>query len=308
MTNVVLATAGYDKTIRFWEATSGICSKTLQYADSHINKLEITSDKRVIAAAGLSQIKNFDVVSGNLISQYEGHVGNVTAIGFQKEGRWMYSGGEDGTVKLWDLRSRSYSRSYESRAAVNTVVLHPNQGELISGDQNGNIRVWDLQANACTCELVPEVGTAIRSLSIAVDGSLVVAANNNGICFVWRTMKGSSQNTNFEPLHKLKAHSTYILKCLLSPDGHKLATASADKTVKLWNLDGFQLDIKLEGHTKWVWDCVFSVDAAYLVTASSDCKAKLWDVSARAAIKTYAGHSKAAVCCALNDSALSEQS
>ena len=49
-----------------------------------------------------------------------------------------------------------------------------------TGDQHGNIRVWDLTANACSCELVPEVGTAVRSLSVALDGSLVVAANNQG--------------------------------------------------------------------------------------------------------------------------------
>ena len=34
---VVLATAGYDHTIRFWEATSGICYRTLQYADSQVS-------------------------------------------------------------------------------------------------------------------------------------------------------------------------------------------------------------------------------------------------------------------------------
>jgi WD40 repeat protein len=42
-------------------------------------------------------------------------------------------GGEDGTVRVWDLRSPGCQREYGSRAAVNTVVLHPNQGELISG-------------------------------------------------------------------------------------------------------------------------------------------------------------------------------
>ena len=39
-------------------------------------------------------------------------------------------------------RAGGYQREYESRGAVTTVVLHPNQTELISGDQNGNIRVW----------------------------------------------------------------------------------------------------------------------------------------------------------------------
>jgi G protein beta subunit-like protein len=65
------------------------------------------------------------------------------------------------------------------------------QTELISGDQNGNIRVWDLTANSCSCELVPEVDTAVRSLTVMWDGSLVVAANNNGTCYVWRLLRGT---------------------------------------------------------------------------------------------------------------------
>lgn len=50
----------------------------------------------------------------------------------------LAAGGEDGTVRIWDLRAPggSAQRTYESRAAVNTVVLHPNQGELISGQTN----------------------------------------------------------------------------------------------------------------------------------------------------------------------------
>ena len=41
----------------------------------------------------------------------------------------------------------------------------------------------------------------------------------------------------------------YVLKCLLSPDVRQLATASADKTVKLWNLDGFTLERTLTGES-----------------------------------------------------------
>jgi hypothetical protein len=79
---------------------------------------------------------------------------------------------------------------------------------------------------------------------------------------------------------------------LISPDVQQLATTSSDKTVKLWNLDGFTLDRTLTGHTRWVWDCVFSVDAAYLVTASSDATARLWDLSTGAcsAVQCHAVH------------------
>ena len=99
---VVLATAGYDHTVRFWEATRGICYRTLQYADSQVNKLEITPYKRYLAAAGNPHIRLFEVNSQNLqpVTSYDGHQGNVTAVGFEREGRWMYSGSDDGTVKI----------------------------------------------------------------------------------------------------------------------------------------------------------------------------------------------------------------
>ena len=134
------------------------------------------------------------------------------------------SGSEDGTVKIWDLRASGHQREYQSRGAVNTVVLHPNQGELLSGDQNGNIRVWDLTANACSYELVPEVGTAVRSLTVASDGSLVVAANNKGVCYVWRLQRGMQTTAHFEPLHKLQARrGCSAQRCNPTRAGRKLA-------------------------------------------------------------------------------------
>ncbi|MBA0551282.1 hypothetical protein Gorai_023494, partial [Gossypium raimondii] len=153
--SVILATASYDHTIRFWEAKSGRCYRTIQYPDSQVNRLEITPDKRYLAAAGNPHIRLFDINSSSPqpVMSYDSHTNNVMAVGFQCDGKWMYSGSEDGTVKIWDLRAPGCQREYESRGAVNTVVLHPNQTELISGDQNGNIRVWDLTANSCSCEL-----------------------------------------------------------------------------------------------------------------------------------------------------------
>uniref|UniRef100_A0A453H2S8 Target of rapamycin complex subunit LST8 n=1 Tax=Aegilops tauschii subsp. strangulata TaxID=200361 RepID=A0A453H2S8_AEGTS len=63
--SVILATASYDHTIRFWEAKSGRCYRTIQYPDSQVNRLEITPDKRFLAAAGNSHIRLFDVNSNS---------------------------------------------------------------------------------------------------------------------------------------------------------------------------------------------------------------------------------------------------
>ena len=49
---VVLATAGYDHTIRFWEATSGISYRTLQYADSQVGRAPERPRAALASAAG----------------------------------------------------------------------------------------------------------------------------------------------------------------------------------------------------------------------------------------------------------------
>eukprot|EP01111_Echinosteliopsis_oligospora_P015473 TRINITY_DN6138_c0_g2_i1.p1 TRINITY_DN6138_c0_g2~~TRINITY_DN6138_c0_g2_i1.p1 ORF type:complete len:310 (+),score=84.45 TRINITY_DN6138_c0_g2_i1:86-1015(+) len=301
MPSVILATASYDHTIRLWEAPSGICYRTIQYADSHINKLEITPDKHYLAAAGNPHIRLFEAGTNNAapVISFDGHKGNVNAVGFQRDGKWMFSGSDDGSIKIWDLRAAGCQRVYECSGGVNTVILHPNQAELISGDQHGNIRVWDLTANACSKELVPEGDSGIKSITIANDASLLAASNLKGKVYVWKLQ--DEDTSKLEPLHKIDPHSRYVLKCLFSPDGQYLATAGADHHVKLWNTRKFTLAKTLTGHQRWVWDCVFSVDSNFLVTGSSDQVARLWNVEKGETIRQYTGHHKGISCLALND-------
>ena len=90
----------------------------------------------------------------------------------------MVTSSEDGTVKIWDTRSASVQRNYNHHSPVNDVVIHPNQGELISCDQAGNVRIWDLGENKCTHQLIPEDDVPVRSVTVATDGSMLVAGNN----------------------------------------------------------------------------------------------------------------------------------
>ncbi|PNI91469.1 MLST8 isoform 24 [Pan troglodytes] len=103
---VILATAGYDHTVRFWQAHSGICTRTVQHQDSQVNALEITPDRSMIAAAGYQHIRMYDLNSNNPnpIISYDGVNKNIASVGFHEDGRWMYTGGEDCTARIWDLR------------------------------------------------------------------------------------------------------------------------------------------------------------------------------------------------------------
>ena len=297
MSSVVLATAGYDHTIRFWEPKSGTNYRTLQYAESQVNRLKVTPDKQYLAAAGNPHIKFFDLTSTHTsaVTDYNGHTANVTSIGFQKEGKWMYSGSEDGTVKVWDLRGPGCQREFKDKHLVNALILHPCQVELIAGYQSGQVKVWDLVSSTCTQDFAPEIGVPVRCAAASADGQLVFFGTNSGLVQVYSWPA-------FTKVAEFQAHKTHVLQIVVAPDQRMLATTSSDHTIRLWAMNTWALQKTLAGHTRWVWDCQFSNDSAYLVSASSDMYAKLWDVASAQTVVTYKGHQKAITCITLADS------
>lgn len=300
---VVLATAGYDSAVRLWDASAGVCYKTFSLPEKQVNCLAISPDKGSIVAGGNPLVRLYDTGSkgSDALLAFEGHGSNVTAVGFDRAARFMFSSSEDGSVRIWDPRVGACAvREYESRAAVNSVVLHPNQAELVSGDHAGAVRVWDLTSNKCVNELVPEGDTPVSCVAVAADASLVAAANYNGNCFFWTP--GAGDDGTYVPVKKLRAHRAYVTRCTFSPDVRFFATASSDRTLKLWNTHDASLAASLAGHTRWVWDAAFSADSSYIVTASSDGTAKLWDIEGGEVVRSY-GSAKAVTAVALNDAA-----
>ncbi|OCT52185.1 target of rapamycin complex subunit LST8 [Cladophialophora carrionii] len=230
--------SGYDHTIRFWEALSGICSRTIQHPESQVNRLCITPDKKYLAAAGRHMVRLYDIKSSNPnpVQQFEGHTNNITGVAFHCEGKWMVTSSEDMTVRVWDTRTGMVQRNYQHSHPVNDVVIHPNQGELVSCDRGGNIRIWDLGESKCTHQLVPVEDVSMASVSVASDGSLLAAGNNLGDVYIWR-MYQNHDSTTLLPCRVFKAHKDYLTRLLLSPDIKLLATCSADHTVRIWKID-----------------------------------------------------------------------
>jgi len=308
---IILATAGYDNSIKFWSAHTGACTRTHQHPDSQVNCMEVTPDGNMLIAGGYQRIRMADLTSSNLnfVVNYEGISKNVMAVGCQEDGKWMYSGGEDCSARIWDLKMRNLScqRAFQTNAPVNAACLHPNQQELIVGDQSGVVHRWNLK-NDQSEQWIPDPGhSAIQSIDIDPLGKYMAVVNYKGICYVWSLKTGDNEATQLTPKVEIPAHKSYGLSCKFSPDSSLLATTSADKTANIYRISDFDNnDISPTQHLstpnlKWIWDCAFTADSKYLITGSSDGTARLWNLESGKCQLEYQGHSKAITCIAFRD-------
>lgn len=78
-------------------------------------------------------------------------------------------------------------------------------------------------------------------------------------------------------LQALKAHARKVTSLTFSPNGRWLASASHDKTIRVWDATNGQLQQTLEGHTDGVTSVAFSPDGQQLASASNDNTVRLWD-------------------------------
>ena len=80
-------------------------------------------------------------------------------------------------------------------------------------------------------------------------------------------------------LRTFTGHSGYVLSCAFSIDGRLFVSASADKTLKIWDVQTGQCKCTLSGHSFWVRACCFSPDGANVLSGSADKTLKIWDAA-----------------------------
>uniref|UniRef100_A0AAG5DMP3 Target of rapamycin complex subunit lst8 n=1 Tax=Anopheles atroparvus TaxID=41427 RepID=A0AAG5DMP3_ANOAO len=304
----LLVSGSYDHTIRVWQPYSGVCLRVMQHTDSQVNSLDISPKRNMLAACGYQHIRLYDLHSNYPIVNFEGVPKNVTSVGFQEDGKWMYTGGEDGKVRIWDMSSPNPSckRIFDCQSPVNAVCLLPNQVELLIAHQGGGIYLWDVKSDQHD-HLLPEVECSIQDVAVSPNGAYMAAVNNKGNCFIWTLSSAGgspghgSQLTRSEAKLKIQAHEKYGLRCRFSPDSSMLVTCSGDGTARIYRTDTWALHAELRIERYWMWDAIFNNDSKYLFTVSSDNLPRLWRIDTKTVEREYSGHMKAVTALAFRD-------
>ncbi|PVH69552.1 beta transducin-like protein HET-D2Y [Cadophora sp. DSE1049] len=108
---------------------------------------------------------------------------------------------------------------------------------------------------------------------------------------MWITIKPAMKDKWSACLQTLEGHSSWVRSVAFSHDSAWLASASEDKTVKIWHASTGECLQTLEGHSGSVNSVAFSHDSAWLASASEDKTVKIWHVSSSKCLQTLEGHS-----------------
>ncbi|WP_228036643.1 WD40 domain-containing protein [Dolichospermum flos-aquae] len=131
-----------------------------------------------------------------------------------------------------------------------------------------------------------------RSTNLGVDiFPHVVKANSSAVVESTSQTQVNSNKFIGNLLQTLTGHSSLVYSVAYSPDGQTLASASWDKTIKLWNVNTGKLLQTLTGHSSLVNSVAYSPDGQTLASGSGDKTIKLWNVKTGNLLQTLKGHS-----------------
>uniref|UniRef100_A0A7N6C2H7 Coatomer subunit beta' n=1 Tax=Anabas testudineus TaxID=64144 RepID=A0A7N6C2H7_ANATE len=206
---------------------------------------------------------------------------------------------------------------------VKSVDLHPTEPWMVVSLYSGSVLVWnhDTQIRVKTFELcdLPVRTTWSDDMQIRVfnyntlERVHMFEAHSDYIrCIAVHPTQPYILTSSDDMLIKLwdwdrkwlcsqvfEGHTHYVMQVVINPkDNNQFASASLDRTVKVWQLGSRIPNFTLEGHEKGV-NCVdyySGGDKPYLISGSDDCLVKIWDYQNKTCVQTLEGHAQNVTC------------
>lgn len=237
-----VATASLDGRIEVWEADTGHnLAKIKAHADG-ICALAVSSNVQlregtVMASGGKdSTIKLWDGNSDcagrsargdRQIYTLNGHSHPVTSLAFTPDGKYLISGGDDRTIKVWQVATgRLVHTFYHKIGWINHLAIDPQGKVLACVTDEKTIKLWTLQDyQPIAANISP--ACALYAVTFSPDGCNLAAAGDDKTIRVWRVSDGELVNT-------LTGHNSSILTLDFHPSGRMLASGGCDRAIKLW--------------------------------------------------------------------------
>jgi centriolar protein POC1 len=251
-----------------------------------------------------------------LVRTLRGHRGGaVNSVSFSPSKKQLASGGADSCVMLWHFGPASHvpgtrpTRAYRfvgHRGAVNRVTFSPDGTGLASASSDRTVRLWETKARGESTELKGH-GGPVRCVDYAPDARRLLTASDDKTVKIWALPQrkflctlgaGELGSPGAAKSPRLRggagsattSHSNWVRAAKWAPDGRLCASASDDKLVKLWDVEGRSCVRTFFEHEGAVRDVAFSGDGTCVVSGGDDGKVNVWDARSHGLIQHYASH------------------
>ena len=229
-----LVVGGSDHTVKLWDL-GNLRQKSSLRADSNVQSVAFSHDGRRVASASQDcAVRIWDSENGQIKATLVGHTEQIERVRFSLDDRTIATCARDGTIRIWDLASGHLQKLYRGHDGwVWCVTFSPDGRTLASCGQDGRVNLWDL-STAQDRIPIPIPGRSIRSMVFTPDSKRATVFAYDGPEGTIGVLDLSLGKIRERRLIRSQDQA-HFLQGVLSFDGSKLATATADDRVTLYD-------------------------------------------------------------------------
>jgi WD40 repeat protein/energy-coupling factor transporter ATP-binding protein EcfA2 len=261
--------AGSDGKIIRWDEKSGHWESQILIKNPNYQyyTIDVSTNGKILVAAGLnvlSEKQNYVEVYNltNMVEnpkKVEGYSYAIENICITPNSDGFFARDNSGrSIKFSDLKTAR--EVIQPPVKINSIALSPDGTILAGAGENGTLYLWDIKNNYAVKE-VPRLGNPLTSVEFGPEGRRIITGDNVGIVKIYDNQAGLIIRT-------LSGHTSGIEQIRFNHGGTFMATASKDKTVRLWNMSNLkEQPIVLSDHKDWVWSATFTPDDEQLLAS-----------------------------------------